>query len=81
MGKPLYEAFGYVAGRRRGFEAGTPQREEGRWRESERWKELDGEVLPFALGSTWRSVGGRIDGSTVKPLGAGSLRGLGCLSI
>ena len=55
MGAPLYESCGFVRGER--MELVLPEKEkEGR---GERWRELEGVLLPFEWWPMWRGRGGR----------------------
>lgn len=60
-GFPLYEACGFVKG-------GTLQFSAEKKDPSERWKELQGELLSFSWWPMWRPVGGHVEpGITVIP--------------
>lgn len=53
-GVPLYEACGFVKG-------GTLEFSAEKKDPSERWKELQGELLPFSWWPMWRPVGGHVE--------------------
>ena len=59
-GVPLYETSGYVKASRVDFSAYKDN-------PSPQWKQLQGELLPFAFWPMWRPAGGKFEYDTKKP--------------